>query len=278
MKKGFIHSHYAWTDIINFLPIIKYYSTFYDELIVLTASDKKIIVDFFCKNIPNVKQIYIDINILDEESRGILNLLSKFDSSDLLEYIIKNKDINLLEYDLLIHGFPDHYRRDNLKSIYSKLFNTCHFVKGFYIHYNIPYETRINMFDFNRDLNKEDELFNDFISKYGNNYVLYHDDPSRNGGISLPIVKNSNYTYINLHGKANDIFFYIKILENSKELHLVDSIWASFCYMLDAKTGIFKEKNIYLYPLLGRPGGCLNYGQKIIEPINLNNWSIINYH
>jgi len=273
MKKGFLHFHQGWTDIINCLPLIRYYSKIYDELVVLNKLDAKHIIDFFCKDIENVKPIYLSREVLDEESNGRIHLLG---------YLTSNNILNILEYDLLIHGFPDHYRVDKYKSIYPSRFNTCHFVQGFYTHYQIPYETRINMFEFTRDMESENKYYEDFVSKNGNNYALYHDDPSRNMGVSLPISKNPKYTYVNLHGIADNIFNTIKIIENAKEIHLVDSVWASFCYMVDCRYRTFKDINVYLYPLINRPGGCLqftpNLRLKYIDPVNLNNWTIINYY
>lgn len=270
MKKGIIFFHQAWTDFINSISLVKHYNKSYDKLIVVISSNLKKNVDFFIRNTNNIDVIYVEQEILDKENNGSLYLL---------DYLKQNLKIELDEYDLLIHGFPDHYRKDEYKSIYPKLFNTEHFVKGFYTYYGIDYLNRVDCFDFERDDYSENIFYNDFIEKYGENYILYNEDPSRNSGRSLNIVRKEGINYINLTGLADNIFITIKVLENAKELHLIDSVWASFCYMIDAKYKLFSEKNIFLYRLIGRSGGCLPaHKVKNLEPIHLSNWNIIDFY
>jgi len=270
MKRGFLHFHQGWTDIVNCLSLIKWYSDIYDELVVLNREDSKKIVDFFCVGLKNVRPIYLSKYLLDEESNGRLHII---------DYLKHNRIIEIENYDLLIHGFPDHYRNDQYKSIFPRLFNNFHFVEGFYVSYDIPYSTRINFFDFTRNYSDENKEYSDFVGKYGYDYILYHEDPTRNMGYPLPIVKGENY--VNLNGNLDNVFSYIKILENAKHLHLIDSVWASFCYLLDSKYSILRNTEISLYPLINRPGGCLNYIPNIrptnLYPKDLKNWKIINY-
>jgi hypothetical protein len=270
MKKGVIFFHQAWTDFINSISLVKHYNKSYDKLILIISSNLKKNVDFFIKNTNNIDVIYVEQEILDKENNGSLYLL---------DYLKETLEIELDDYDLLIHGFPDHYRKDEYKSIYPKLFNTEHFVKGFYTHYGIDYLNRVNCFEFERDDESENIFYNDFIEKYGDNYILYNEDPQRNSGRGLNMVRKEGINYINLTGLADNIFITIKVLENAKELHLIDSVWASFCYMIDAKYNLFTEKNIFLYRLVGRPGGCLpNHKVTILEPISLPNWNIVDFY
>jgi hypothetical protein len=55
MKKGCFYSHQGWTDIINNLSLISYYSKIYDELIVLMRDDARQIVDYYVKGLDNNK-------------------------------------------------------------------------------------------------------------------------------------------------------------------------------------------------------------------------------
>ena len=65
------------------------------------------------------------------------------------------------------------------------------------------------------------------------------------------------------------IFFdMIKVLENSIEIHLLDSVWGAFVYLLDAKYRLFKNKKIFLYAKRG-------YKSMFEEPVKLNNWIIV---
>ena len=40
-----------------------------------------------------------------------------------------------------------------------------------------------------------------------------------------------------------DVFDYIKIIENAQEIHLLDSVWGTLIYQLDAKYNLFKKYN-----------------------------------
>ena len=73
---------------------------------------------------------------------------------------------------------------------------------------------------------------------------------------------------INLNKISNIFFDYIKVLENAIEIHLLDSVWGTFIYMLDSKYKLFQNKKIYLYANRG-------YIAMFIDPIKLNNWIIL---
>jgi hypothetical protein len=131
-------------------------------------------------------------------------------------------------------------------------------VNSFYECYDIPYITRINDFIFNRDYELENKVYNNFIKKYGTEYILYH-EVIENYNTKIPI--------INLKGISNIFFDMIKVLENAIEIHLKDSVWGALIYQLDAKYRIFKNKKIVLYPERG-------YVKMFTEPVKLNNWII----
>ena len=59
----------------------------------------------------------------------------------------------------------------------------------------------------------------------------------------------------------------IKILENAIEIHLIDSIWGAFIYLLDTRYKLFRDKKIYLYPKR-------RWGKMFQEPLKLDNWVI----
>jgi hypothetical protein len=107
MKKGVIFFHQAWTDFINSISLVKHYNKSYDKLILIISSNLKKNVDFFIKNTNNIDVIYVEQEILDKENNGSLYLL---------DYLKETLEIELDDYDLLIHGFPDHYRKDEYKS------------------------------------------------------------------------------------------------------------------------------------------------------------------
>ena len=169
--------------------------------------------------------------------------------------------------DYLGIGLHDNYRNDTYDNNFFKY--KCYFVKKFYIPYNIPYITRINNFIFTRNLELENQKYNDFVNTHGDKYILIHQDRPRNILIEQFIDNNNNYKIIDLNNTTEIFFDMIKILENSIEIHLIDSVWGAFIYLLDAKYNLFKNKNIYLYPLRG-------HTEMFIDPIKLKNWKIVN--
>lgn len=247
-----LYFHQGWTDIFNSLALINYYCNIYKHIFLVIREDSKKIIDFYTKNL-NVTNCYFDKNNLDN-----LNLVHNLEK--------KIKNINTMDY--LGIGLLDNYRNDTYDNIFYKY--KCYFVKKFYIPYNIPYITRINNFIFNRNLELENQKYNDFVNTHGDKFILIHQDRPRNILIEQFIDNNNNnYKIINLNNTTEIFFDMIKILEKSIEIHLIDSVWGAFIYLLDAKYNLFKNKNIYLYPLRG-------HTEMFIDPIKLKNWKIVN--
>ena len=60
----------------------------------------------------------------------------------------------------------------------------------------------------------------------------------------------------------------IKVLENAIEIHLLDSVWGTFVYLLDSKYNLFKNKKSIFY-------AKRVYSTMFKEPMINNNWIII---
>jgi hypothetical protein len=255
--KGCIYFHQGWTDIINCLPLINYYANSYDELALVIREDSKPIVDYYTRYFskPNLNVIYVPKNILDTSMFRIPE-----------------------EYKLLYHGYHDRWREDVYKNRFMS--EKMYFAKGFYEYYDIPFSTKVECFKLERDHVLEESKYQDFIDKYGEEYILFHDDqntPGGDTGINLNDILKDSPNAINLNGITDNVFSYIKILENAKEIHLVDSIWAATCYLIDGKYKLFSNKNIYLYAFKTRGGGLMEkYEDKEIFPIHPENWIIKN--
>jgi hypothetical protein len=243
-KEGVLYFHQGWTDIINCLSLINYYTSYYNKIYLVVRTDSNKIINFYTKIITNLEIIYIDKNILD--------------NINIVEYLNNN---NLSSCDYLFHGFHDNNRKDlyfNSFSTKIDIFNIC-FVKAFYEFYNINYMLRINFFNFERNHELENKIYEEFINLYGNEYILNHE---------INEVITNNIQSINLNGMSEIFFDYIKVLENAKEIHLLDSIWGAFIYLLDCRYKLFENKKIYLYAKRG-------YTSIFIEPLKLNNWIFV---
>ncbi len=91
---------------------------------------------------------------------------------------------------------------------------------------------------------------------------------------------------MNVNGITDNIFSMIKVLMNAREIHVVDSFWGSFCYVVDARYKLLKDVDVYLYPFNEplRWGGLIkdtsfrnqfenNMNNAI--PVWLDNWKIM---
>jgi len=259
MRCAYVAFHQGWTDIICQLPLLNYYSEFYDRLVVFFREDSRDLVEFYTKKMKKVHKVFV-----------------KHGGTGLFYY---NRPNFIKEYDLLFHGQYDPMRKDEFKLVCRGPFPRGYdfednFMLCFYELYNIKYENRIKFFEIDRDHEIEERKYKEFISLYGVDYVVYHDMPhspnkrdKRNTRIEFN-KRIENCEYVNLHKKTNIFFDYIKILQNSKELHFVDSVWAALYYQLDAKYSIFENKKVNVYCKRG-------YYTIFSSPIKLDNWSLI---
>lgn len=246
IKRGILYFHQGWTDIMNCLSLINYYCNMYDVIYLIVRKDSKNLINYYIKNL-NVIPVFIEKCFLD----GINNLKEIVD----IEKYIDNSD-------LLCHGGHDKYRNDKYKNSFEK--NGDFFVRAFYLSYNINYNYRIDYFKLERNFELENNLYDKFIEKYGEKYILCHK-------INKELINNNllnNVNYIELSEGTNTFFDYIKILEYSIELHLIDSVWGILVYLLDCKYKLFKNKKIYLYATRG-------YSSMFCSPYKLENWIII---
>lgn len=242
MKCGYLLFHQGWTDIINCLSLINYYlNNNYDLIYLIIRADSNKLIDYYVRSFGDkVIVIYVD--------------KSKYlDHANAISYLREN-NCNL-EHDFLFHGLHDILRKDN----YAHKFNSNDFVKSFYVSYGINYNERINSFVLQRDINLENKVYENFIKNYGANYILHHEIKE------IENKKNNNINVINLNDKTDIFFDYIKVLENSIEMHLLDSVWAAIVYHIDCKYKLFQNKKIYVYCKRG-------HNKMYSEPLKLDNW------
>jgi hypothetical protein len=242
---GILYFHQGWTDIINCLGLINYYSEKYNKIYLIIREDSKELIDFYTNNINNLQILYEEKQNIDQN--GIQFVINKYNT------------IDLQNYDFLAIGGHDNIRKDQYQNKFHFI-NNC-FVKRFYESYDIPYIERINSFNIARNYQLEEEIYNKFIEANSDKYILYHE-----------VIENYDITKkkVNLNQISNVYFDYIKVLENALEIHLLDSSWGALCFLLDSKYKLFKNRNIPIY-LYAKRG----YTQMFLEPVKLDNWNII---
>jgi hypothetical protein len=179
----YIYHHLGLEDHIICNGIVRHYREIYEEVTV------------FCK-LPyqtNVEYMYRDDNNI------IVLPISK--DSDVLNYINQNN----LESDLIIVGFNN-----------PEFKNVKTFDKGFYKTVNLPFEYRFSKFKFERNIEKESEVYNE-LNPNNEPYIYVHDDPQRGFKIDRNKI-NSNLKIIE-NDKRFLMFDMLKIIENATEVH-----------------------------------------------------------
>ena len=109
------------------------------------------------------------------------------------------------------------------------------FAHSFYTYNNLDEHIRFKNFKIFNNKDEENNKYNDFIKKYGSNYILVHEDNDRNLKINKDKIKNKNLPIINLNKISNIFVDFIKIIKNASEIHLIDSSWSVFIYLLNYK-------------------------------------------
>jgi hypothetical protein len=131
-----------------------------------------------------------------------------------------------------------------------------HFDEGFYEQHNIPFEKRWSSFHLQRDEQREDNFFKKF--NIDCDYAFIHEDEKRgmlvtkNLDPSLRLIKADK-------SLTSNIFDYLKIIENAKEIHCIPS---SFLFLIDSfnfKGEKFLHKYSRHYPHHGAPSLRLNW-------------------
>ena len=109
----------------------------------------------------------------------------------------------------------------------------------FYKNHDVPI-----YFNIPRDLELENNKYNDFKKKYNKKYIIINEDVSRNLKIDRKYLSNE-YLIFNINNSSNIIFDMIKILENSEEIHTISTFWSLIILLLQKKYNLFKNKDIF---------------------------------
>lgn len=170
-------------------------------------------------NLTSVKFMYRDILNLD---------FIVGDDSFARNFIIQNK---LTNNDLIVAGFGRHPK-------------SIEFDDSFYLQNNLPFNYRWDKFYVERNHQNEKKLF-EMYGVIENNYVFLHDDSERNININNNHIINKNLKVIKPNKKlTSNIFDYCYLMENSVELHFIDSSFRLlYDSLLNQKENLFYHVN-----------------------------------
>ena len=197
-----------------------------------------------------------DIVFVPVKVHNLLNFKDLFKDDNNIKPLIANNDLEAINYS---NGFFDNIIKTGIFS--NNKIKYENFCEQFYLQANVDYSKRWDSFYYERDTKKESELYNKLI--LNNEFVFVHQDIQRN------LIINRNFTnHISPIHKFGDnseysIFNYLKILENAKEIHCIDSSFACFIDHIQS----LKDKPKFIH----------RYVRKHNEnPTYKNNWIIVN--
>lgn len=231
MSTLYIYHHLGMGDMIICNGIVRHYAEQYDKIFLFSKPTNLKNVMYMYKDNPNIKIIGLD-------------------DLDVINFMLFNS-----QNEYLVVG----HKRDYNMGISKFGCNT--FDEGFYKSANIPFEYKWSKFYYQRDIEKEKDIFkNVFGLNEGDEYVFMHDDPER--GRFLYERHISKLRRIRpIEYKNVSIFDMIYTIENASEVHLHNS---SFMCLVD--TMKIKCKKLYYH----------NSRLQIYNPIfGLDNWIIV---
>lgn len=182
----YIYHHLGFGDHIICNGMVRYFYKQYNEL------------SLFCynHNLENVLYMYRDLDNL--------NVIGIDSDQSAVQYISDNK------LDSIEVGFS------KLKNLMPKL--ACD--KAFYKSIGLDFSIRFDEFYFERNYEQENQVLKK-LNPSNEKYIFVHDDPSR--GFKLDLSKiNCKYKIIE-NDKNFKIFDYLTLLENSEEIHFMQS-------------------------------------------------------
>jgi hypothetical protein len=244
-EKCYIVIHQGIGDLFNSVGIINYYEEKYKNVFILLLNNLNLnIMRAIFHNRPNiVPNIPEFINYQQTtHPNTCVNCMTNGKPNNCRRK--SRKQCIYINYDELdgdiikIGSFNnacdwENYRKDKFS-----------FAHSFYTYNNLDASFRIDKFNIYNDTEAEINVYNTFIKKYGKKYILIHEDDTRNLKINRTKINNKTLPIINLNKISDTFVDYTKIIKNASEIHLIDSSWSVFIYLLSYKD--IKDKPIFL--------------------------------
>lgn len=184
----------------------------------------------FCKNKYRemLKPLYADLE--SEKSFELLGI------SDDPQQEVAEANSRSAHASLMRVGFGDYVEKSGI---------SCD--EEFYRLADVPYAEKYKSFHIERDLAAEKEVFHDLVPP-SSEYIFVHDDEDRGLKIEIqsdmPVIKND---------KKYNLFHYIYLLENAKEIHCMESAFRCLIEHIDVSSA-----NIFFHAIRPTPGGKIS--------------------
>lgn len=245
MIEAYILHHQGLGDFISCNGILRFLikNKKYNKINLFVTKNHILNVRFMYRDESKIQ--LIEIKNIDEVNKIISNLNNN-------EHFIKI-------------GFENFYK------IIKKRENTEYTTEMiFYDQLNIPYKNRFIETFWKRDLDQEEKLIRELNPK-NRSYIFVHDDPKRDLIISNDDILNySENTLVLRNNHKYPIFYYGKILENAKEIHVMESSMRHIIESLNTN-----NVKLFLHSFRGKLSKGPFYSKKNKIIGSNKNWEII---
>jgi hypothetical protein len=263
-KKLFLIPIFELGDSIILNGAIRYFSNKYKNIIYVCKKTNYNFISYMYRDLDNI--IYYIIP--NKSTKSYINYYIPI--NDNIIKIFNNKNITYI-------------------NMHNNLSISGDFIKRTYKILELSNDIAYNYFKIVRNYEREDILYNKLIEIIGDKYIILIDDEKRNFMINKKYLKNKNYPIFNISKnssnknikleliKSDNLFDYIKILENAVEIISIDTSipWLIDMMNINVKTSIYparqdtiiyKNKNIKKLNL---------FLKEILETnLNINNYII----
>ena len=211
-----------------------------NAIVNIVSEQKKVIM--YCKhhNTSNVKRMHpgIDLVAVNDDA----------DAVSKINEVFKNQAVTFLGLGNFGPNFME---------------NSFTFDHSFYMQSGIPYNDRWNKFSFLRDEDKEEIVMK---TRPKGKFLFVHDDTTRGLDIKKEFLPHGFELYRPNHNLGDSsevtIFDYIPLIEQSEEIHCMDSSFAAMIDHIDS----LRHKKKYIHRYIRKES---------LNPFYKNNWEII---
>lgn len=269
MNNATLVAHQGWADFFSINALYNNYAKKFDHVIIFVSDEKR---KFFLEEcLYHIKNIEILVPIWRQFSSEMDTCLV---CHTVGHFSHCPRDIGSRCKFIDYSNYPD---RTHIKigafNNYNKwekhMRNELSFSHAFFTYENKNLASRIDDFSIYFDESKNDSAYRDIVSSIGKDYLVIHDDISR-GLLLCDDVLEKEVPIVNLNMRSETLIDQIGILENSRQLHFIDSSYAVLIYFMSFHND--KIKNIPKFLHVDR------YRQRdigIYKYPTPDNWSIV---
>lgn len=208
----FVHHHLGMGDHISCHGIVRY----------LCETNETIGLFVKPHNYENVKYMYNDLQNL---------ILFQMDDYQAIKFIKDNEITDVIRIGLAVGGDSSKCKRQNLE-------------EDFYLMADLSPELKTQKFFINRNYEREIELFNS-LNLEKKEYIFVHDG---NDGIKSTLKFIDNDSII-VKPTTHGLFDWMFVIENSKEIHCIDSSFICLIDCMDTKDiPLYNHRYVKNYP------------------------------